>query len=251
MTLKCSQATSRKFRGPHESLLIRWTKNGWALLRNIPDFYKSFVDDIFTIVPGIATAETLHQALDNSHLPLSFTIEDKVEGKLPFLGMIIRKENTIHTKVYIKLTNTGLLQHYQSMDKQYKRSSLRTLLQKEPTARQKPQVTRIVLPFRCQLSANTVRCQTSELSSRISVQLPPLFTSLELNHDLKPMEQKPAQVNKQKVVYHFQCDQREDGYVCDTLSQHLHQRVDKHGGKTTIIQVSTCNRMAAVTFLAF
>mgnify|MGYP006973393569 CR=1 FL=1 len=49
--------------------------------------------------------------------------------------------------------------------------------------------------------------------------LPPLFTSVELNHDLKPMEQKPALVNKQKVIYHFQCDQREAGYVCDT-SQH-------------------------------
>ena len=83
------------------------------------------------------------------------TIEVEVEGKLPFLGMmIIRKENTIHTEVYRKLTDTGLLQHYQShMDKQYKRSSLRTLLQKEPTAREKPPVTRIVLPFRCQWSA--------------------------------------------------------------------------------------------------
>ena len=63
------------------------------------------------------------------------------------------------------------------------------------------------------------------------------------------MEQKPALVNKQKVVYHFQCDQHEAGYVCDT-SQHLHQRVDKHGGKITIIKVITCKRMT-VTFLAF
>ena len=52
------------------------------------------------------------------------TIEVEVEGKLPFLGMmIIRKENTIHTEIYRKLTDTGLLQHYQShMDKQYKRN---------------------------------------------------------------------------------------------------------------------------------
>ena len=63
------------------------------------------------------------------------------------------------------------------------------------------------------------------------------------------MEQKPALVNKQKVVCHFQCEQREAGYVCDT-SQHLHQRFDKNGGKITIIKVSTCKHMT-VTFLAF
>ena len=47
------------------------------------------------------------------------------------------------------------------------------------------------------------------------------------------MEQKPALVNKQKVVYHFQCDQCETGYVGYT-SRHLHQRVDEHAGKTAI-----------------
>ena len=105
-------------------------------------------------------------------------------------------------------------------------------LQKKPTASEKPQVTRIVLPFKCQRSPNTVRRQTSELSSKISVQLSPVFTNRKLNDDLKPIEQKPALVNKQKVVYHFQCDQCEAGYVGYTR-RHLHQRVDKHGGKTT------------------
>ena len=47
------------------------------------------------------------------------------------------------------------------------------------------------------------------------------------------MEQKPALVNKQKVVYHFQRDQCEAGYVGYT-SRHLHQRVDEHGGKTIL-----------------
>ena len=106
-------------------------------------------------------------------------------------------------------------------------------LQKKPTVSEKPHATRIVLPFKCQRSANTVRRQTSELSSKISVQLSPVFTSRKLNDDLKPMEQKPALVNKQKVVYHFQCDQCEAGYVGYT-SRHLHQRVDEHGGETAI-----------------
>ena len=72
--------------------------------------------------------------------------------------------------------------------------------------------TRIVLLFKDQRSANTVRRQTSELSSKIGVQLSPVFTSRKFKDGLKPMEQKPALVNKQKVVYHFQCDQCEAGY---------------------------------------
>ena len=119
MTLKSSQATSRKFRSPHESLL---KSGGYRTDGHCSEI--SFVDDTFTIIPGTAMAETLHQALDNAHLPVSFTIEVQVEGKLPFLGMmIIRKENTIHTEIYRKLTDTGLSQHYQNhMDKQYMRN---------------------------------------------------------------------------------------------------------------------------------
>ena len=85
----------------------------------------------------------------------------------------------------------------------------------------------------CHRSANTIRHQTSELSSRISVQLSPVFTNRKLNDDLKPLKQKSALVNKQKVVYHFQGDQCEAGYVSYT-SRHLHQRVDEHRVKTTI-----------------
>ena len=70
----------------------------------------------------------------------------------------------------------------------------------------------------------------------MSLQLSPVFTGCKLKDDLKPIEQKLALVNKQKVVYHFQhvqCDQCEAGYVGYT-SRHLHQSVDKHAGKTAI-----------------
>ena len=50
-------------------------------------------------------------------------------------------------------------------------------LQKEPTATEKPQVMRIVLPFKDQRSANTVRLQPSELSLKIGVQFPGGVTS--------------------------------------------------------------------------
>ena len=106
-------------------------------------------------------------------------------------------------------------------------------IQKEPTTSEKPQVTHIVLPFRSRRSDNTVRRQTSELSLTISVQLSPVFSSRKLNYDLKPMEQTPALVNKQKVVYHFQIDQCEGSYDGYT-SRNLHQTVDEHMGKTHI-----------------
>ena len=70
---------------------------------NIPDFYKRFVNDTFTIVPGTAAAETLHQAL-NAHLSVPFSMEIEVEG------------NTIHTEVYRKSTNTGLFQATRTSD---------------------------------------------------------------------------------------------------------------------------------------
>ena len=91
---------------------------------NILDFNKRCVDDTFTIVNGIATAETLYRALNNAHPSMSFTMEIEVGGKLPFLGMnIIREENTINTEVYRKPTNTGLLLHYQChTNERYKRA---------------------------------------------------------------------------------------------------------------------------------
>ena len=65
------------------------------------------------------------------------------------------------------------------------------------------------------------------------VQLSPVFISRKLNVDLKPMKQKLALLTKQKVMYHFQCNQCKAGYV-GYASRHLHQRVDEHKGKTHV-----------------
>ena len=46
---------------------------------------------------------------------LQFTMEIEVEGKLSLLGAeLIRKDDRLETKVYIKPTNTGLLLHFDS-----------------------------------------------------------------------------------------------------------------------------------------
>ena len=106
-------------------------------------------------------------------------------------------------------------------------------LQTEPTTSEKPQVTRIVLPFKNQQSANTVRRQTAELSSRVGVHFSSVFTTRKLNDILKPAEPKPTLISRQKVVYQFKCDQCEVGYVGYT-SRHLHQRIKEHEGRTAI-----------------
>ena len=91
-----------------------------------------------------------------------------------------------------------------------------------------------MLPFPLSSIGQYLRRQTLELSSKISVQLSPVFTSRKLNDDLKPLKQKSALLNKQKVVYHFQGDKCECYVRC--TSRHLHQRVDEHWGKTTIVE---------------
>ena len=71
--------------------------------------------------------------------------------------------------------------------------------QTKPTTSVKPQVTRIVLPFKNQPSAIIVRCQITEMLSRTGVQFFPVFTSRKLNDVLKPAEPKPALISRQKL----------------------------------------------------
>ena len=54
-----------------------------------------------------------------------------------------------------------------------------------------------------------------------------VFISRKLNEDLKVREVKPATVNQQCVVYKFQCNLCDAGYVGYTRG-HLHERVDGH-----------------------
>ena len=62
----------------------------------------------------------------------------------------------------------------------------------------------------------------------------PVFVSKKLNEDLKVREVKPATVNQQCVVYQFQCNLCDAGYVGYTHS-HLHERVDGHKQKSSSI----------------
>ena len=93
---------------------------------------------------------------------------------------------------------------------------------------------RFIIPFKDQASANVVRKRLTDLSSKIKTTIQPVFISRKLNEDLKVREVKPATVNQQCLVYIFQCNLCDAGYVGYTRS-HLHERVNKHKQKSSSI----------------
>ena len=88
-------------------------------------------------------------------------------------------------------------------------------------------IVRINLPFKDQVSANSVRRQLRDLIYKIGLALQPVFVSKKLEQDLKPREAKPSIVNQRCVVYHFVCDLCDADYV-GYAARHLFQRVAEH-----------------------
>ena len=68
-----------------------------------------------------------------------------------------------------------------------------------------PQSVRIVLPFKEQKSADSVRKQLKVLGKLLNIDLCPVFISRKVGEHLKHKEIKPALINKQSVVYKFEC----------------------------------------------
>ena len=68
------------------------------------------------------------------------------------------------------------------------------------------------------------------LSSKIGIDVQPIYTSKKLEQDLKLKEIKPRIVNQHSVVYSFQCDLCNSNYVdVGFTTRHLFQRIaDNH-----------------------
>ena len=84
---------------------------------------------------------------------------------------------------------------------------------------------RVILPFKDQSSADIVRRQLQDLSRKIHTTVSPVFVSQKIGRDLKMREAKPPLVNQPCLVYKFECDHCDAGYVGYT-SRHLHQRIE-------------------------
>ena len=72
---------------------------------------------------------------------------------------------------------------------------------------------RVVLPFNDQISADIVRKQLKDLSLKVHTTIQPVFVSRKIEQELSVKETKPPVVNQQCVVYDFQCDLCDAGYV--------------------------------------
>ena len=86
---------------------------------------------------------------------------------------------------------------------------------------------RVVLPFKDQISADIVKKQLKDLSLKVHTTIQPVFVSRKIEQELSVKETKPPIVNQQCVVYGFQCDLCDAGYVGYTRG-HLHNRVKGH-----------------------
>ena len=75
------------------------------------------------------------------------------------------------------------------------------------------QSVRIVLPFKEQKSADSVREQLKDLGKLLNVDLCPVFISRKVGEDLKHKEIKPALINEQSVVYKFECGWCDASYL--------------------------------------
>ena len=78
----------------------------------LPSYYKRYVDYTLTVMKDEVSAYIFLHVLNNLHPSISFTMKLPTENTLPFLGMVLRKDNqNITTSVYVKPTNTVLLLH--------------------------------------------------------------------------------------------------------------------------------------------
>ena len=106
--------------------------------------------------------------------------------------------------------------------------------QQIPSTETTPAPIRVVIPFKDQASANIVKKRLTDLSLKIKTTIQPVFISRKLNEDLKFRKVRPAIVNQQCLVYQFQCNLCDAGYVGYTRG-HLHECVDGHKQRSSSI----------------
>ena len=92
-------------------------------------------------------------------------------------------------------------------------------------------VTRVVVPFKDQDSANIVKTQLKDVSIKLQTTIQRIFVSRRIGQDLKECETKPQLVNQQCVVYQFKCNLCDTGSFVGYTCGNLYARVD--GYKST------------------
>ena len=74
-----------------------------------PVFYRRYVDDCFILFKDRTHADLFLNFLNNKHRCIKFTMEKETNGSLPFLDVLVRKEDgRLETSVYRKPSFSGL-----------------------------------------------------------------------------------------------------------------------------------------------
>ena len=99
-----------------------------------PDVYCRYVDDTFIKTSCSNAVENLRKKFEDCSV-LKFTCENSVDGKLPFLDVLLtQEENNISTKVYKKPTNMGLcLNGLSECPDRYRRSAINSYIRRALT----------------------------------------------------------------------------------------------------------------------
>ena len=95
-----------------------------------PSYYRRYVDDTFLLFRDEKHIELFLNYLNSKHNNIKFTKEIEQNNKLPFLDLLIIKENNeFQTAIYRKNTFTGLGINYLSFEPlKYKFNTVKTLI---------------------------------------------------------------------------------------------------------------------------
>ena len=94
-----------------------------------PTIYYRYVDDTFATFETLADSKTFLDRLNSLHPALQFTCELEKDNKLPFLDVLVKKENGhLITTVYRKPTFTGQYQRWDSSCAEKMKRTLISLL---------------------------------------------------------------------------------------------------------------------------
>ena len=97
-------------------------------------------------------------------------------------------------------------------------------------------VTRVVIPYKDQDSANIVKTQLKDRSVKLQTTIQPVFVSRKIAQEFQACETKPQLVNQQCVVYQFQCDLCDTGSYVGYTCGHLHVPVDGHKNTSSSVR---------------
>ena len=94
-----------------------------------PRYYKRYVDDTFLIFDHHSHVQLFLDYVNSKHPNIRFTMEMEIDSKLPFLDVLItRNENQFSTSVFRKLTFTGLGMNFLSFSpKLFKINSIKNI----------------------------------------------------------------------------------------------------------------------------